>query len=58
VSDVINEGLLGHLGPLCLASGRQPLGGSISLKFLLETRQQSNSFDTLNDLLESQVQKL
>jgi len=26
--------------------GRQPLGGSISLKFLLETRLQSQSFDT------------
>jgi len=25
--------------------GRQPLGGSISLKFLLETRLQSESFD-------------
>jgi len=27
--------------------GRQPLGGSILLKFLLETRLQSESFDTL-----------
>jgi len=40
VSDVISGGLLGHPGP-----GRQPLGGSISLKFLLETRLQSESFD-------------
>jgi len=31
--------------------GRQSLGGSISLKFLLETRPQSESFDTLDDLL-------
>jgi len=31
--------------------GRQPLGGSILLKFLLETRLQSESFDTLDDLL-------
>ena len=38
--------------------GRQPLGGSISLKFLLETRLQSESFDTLDDLLGFQVQKL
>jgi len=38
--------------------GRQSLGGSILLKFLLETRLQSESFDTLDDLLGSQVQKL
>ena len=35
-----------------------PLGGSISLKFLLETRLQSESFDTLDDLLGFRVQKL
>jgi len=38
--------------------GCQPLGGSISLKFLLETRLQSKSLDTLDDLLRFQVQKL
>jgi len=38
--------------------GRQPLGGSISLKFLLETRLQSKSFDTLDRLLGFWVQKL
>ena len=38
--------------------GRQPLDGSISLKFLLETRLQSKSFDTLDDLLRFWVQKL
>jgi len=38
--------------------GHQPLGGSISLKFLLETRLQSESFDTLDDLLGFRVQKL
>jgi len=32
-------------------SGGSILGGSISLKFLLETRPQSESFDTLDDLL-------
>jgi len=37
---------------------RQPLDGSISLKFLLETRLQSESFDTLDDLLGFRVQKL
>ena len=55
VSDVLSGGLLGHLGPLHLA---QPLDGSISLKILLETRLQSESFDTLDDLLGFQVQKL
>ena len=53
MSDVTSGGLLGYLGP-----GRQPLGGSISLKFLLETRLQSESFDTLDDLLRFRVQKL
>jgi len=33
-------------------------GGSILLKFLLETRLQSESFDTLDDLLGFRVQKL
>ena len=51
LSDVISGGLFGH-------PGRQPLGGSISLKFLLETRLQSKSFDTLDDLLGFLVQKL
>jgi len=37
---------------------RQLLGSSISLKFLLETRLQSESFDTLDDLLRFRVQKL
>jgi len=41
-----------------LHPGRQLLGGSISLKFLLETRLQSESFDTLYDLLGFRVQKL
>jgi len=44
--------------PTLPCPGRQPLGGSISLKFLLETRLQSKSFDTLDDLLGFQVQKL
>ena len=38
--------------------GHQPLGGSISPKFLLETRLQSESFDALDDLLGFRVQKL
>ena len=44
--------------PMLPGPGRQPLDGSISLKFLLETRLQSESFDTLDDLLRFQVQKL
>ena len=38
--------------------GCQLLGGRISLKFLLETRLQSESFNTLDDLLGFWVQKL
>ena len=45
-------------GPTLSGPGRQLLGGSISLKFLLETRLQSESFDTLDDLLGFRVQKL
>ena len=44
--------------PTLPGPGRQPLGGSISLKFLLETRLQSESFDTLDDLLGFWVQNL
>jgi len=36
--------------------GPEPLGGSISLKILLETWLQSESFDTLDDLLGFRVQ--
>jgi len=44
--------------PTLSGPGRQLLGDSISLKFLLETRLQSKSFDTLDDLLGFRVQKL
>jgi len=44
--------------PTLPGPGRQLLVGSISLKFLLETRLQSESFDTLDDLLGFPVQKL
>jgi len=56
--DIISGGLLGHFGPLYLDLGRQSLYGSILLKFLLETRLQSESFDTLDDLLGFRVKKL
>ena len=42
--------------PTLPGPGCQPLGGSILLKFLLETRLQSKSFDTLDDLLGFRVQ--
>ena len=58
VSDVISGGLFGHLSQLHLALDANPLDGSILLKFLLETRLQSESFDTLNNLLWFRVQKL
>ena len=45
-SDIISGGLLGHLGPISPGPGPKLLDGSISLKFLLETRLQSASFDT------------
>ena len=44
--------------PTLPGPGLQPLSGSILLKFLLETRLQSESFDTLDDLLWFRVQKL
>jgi len=44
--------------PTSPGPGRKPLDGSFWLKFLLETRLQCESFDTLDDLLGFQVQKL
>jgi len=44
--------------PPSLGPGRQQLDGSISLKFLLDSRLQSEPFDTLDDLLGFRVQKL
>jgi len=44
--------------PTSPSPGPKPLDGSILLKFLLETMPQSESFDTLGDLLEFRVQKL
>ena len=53
MSDITSGGLLGQLH-----LAHQPLDGSISLKFLLDSRLQSESFDTLDDLLGFQFQKL
>jgi len=44
--------------PTLPGPGGKPLDSSMSLKFLLETRLQSESFDTLDDLLGFRVQKL
>jgi len=44
--------------PTSSGPGRQPLDGSFSLKFLLETGPQSKSFDTFDNLLGVWVQKL
>jgi len=58
VSDVISGGTFKPPWPISPGPERQPLGGSILLKFLLETRLQSESFATLDDLLGFRVQKL
>jgi len=58
VSDVISREHFRPPWPTSAGPGPKPLDGSISLKFLLETRLQSNSFDTLDDLLGFRVQKL
>jgi len=44
--------------PTLPGPGCRLLGGSISLKFLLGTRLQSESFDTLDNVLGFRVQKL
>ena len=58
MSDVISGRTFRPPWPTMPGPGRQPIGGSISLKFLLETRLLSESFDTLDDLLGFRVQKL
>jgi len=59
VSDIISEvvfvwDILAHVA----WPRAQPLGHSISLKFLLETRLESESFEPLIDFLAFLVQKL
>jgi len=46
------------LWPTSSGPGAQLLDGNILVKFLLVTRLKSKSFDTLDDLLGFQVQKL
>jgi len=59
VNDAINGGLSGHFA--LSTSPRpelKPLDGSILFKFLLETRLQTQSFDTFDDLLGFRVEQL
>jgi len=44
--------------PTSPGPGHQPLDGSILLKFLLDSRLELQSFDTLDDLLGFRAQKL
>jgi len=55
VSDVISKVVF---GPFVAWPRAQPLGQSISLKFSLETRLESESFEPLIDFLAFLVQKL
>jgi len=57
VTDVISEAVLG-LFWLILPGLGQPLGQSVSLKFSLETRLESKSFQPLIDFPAFLVQKL
>jgi len=57
VSDVISGGLR-QTWPTSRDPGPIPLDRNILVNFLLETRLQSESFDTLDDLLRFGVQKL
>ena len=58
VSDIITGGTFWPPWPTLPGPGCQSLGGSFSLRFLLEIRLQSESFDTLDDLLGFRVQKI
>jgi len=57
VSDVISGGV-GQTWPTSRGPGPKPSDRNILVNFLLETRLQSESFDTLDDLLRFGVQKL
>jgi len=57
MTDVISEVVLGFLAHVAWPRA-QPLGQSVSLKFSLETRLESESFEPLIDFLAFLVQKL
>jgi len=58
MSDIISEVVLGPFWLMFPGLGPQPLGQSISLKFSLETRLKSESFELLINFLAFLVQKL
>jgi len=58
VTDVISEVVLWSFCLMLLGLRAQPLGQSVSLKFSLETRLESESFEPLIDFLVFLFQKL
>jgi len=58
VTDVKSEVVLGSFWLMLPGLGRQPLGQSVLLKFSLETRLESESFEPLIDFLAFLVEKL
>ena len=58
MSDVISEVVLGSFWHILPRPGAQPLDQSVSLKFSLESRVESESFEPLIDFLAFLVQKL
>ena len=58
LTDVTSEVVLGSFWLIFAWPGAQPLGQSVSLKFSLETRLESESFEPLIDFLAFLVQKL
>ena len=56
MSDVISKVVLGSFWHML--TGAQPLGQSVSLKFSLESRLESEPFEPLIDFLAFLVQKL
>jgi len=58
VTDVISEVVLGSFLAHVAWAKAQPLGQSVSLKFSLETRRESESFEPLINFLAFLVQNL
>ena len=58
MTDVISDVVLGSFGLIFSWPRAQPLGQSVSLKFSLETRLESESFEPLIDFLAFLVQML
>ena len=58
MTDVISEVVLGSFWHMLPFPGAQPLGQSVSLKFSLESRLESENFEPLIDFLAFLVQNL